>query len=319
MILDQCVRKGQAGAALSDADVEHGAKWNEKRALTAALSDFMIRAGREARADLEKYGEALGYCSLRLFLQFWSDGSKSVRPFMSCKRRWCPLCAWRKSVKNFQIAIRKLGEWFAANPSDKFYFLTLTVPNCSADDLPELVKSMNAAWRRFSLRPSFSTACVGWVRSLEITFPRKGEAHPHFHVLMVSKHQQRAWSLLDLRRIWTECMQMNVLDFDDGRGLICNIQKVKPGEGETESEALVRSVGQVLKYSIKPMAEMAMAEWAVPKIAEMKRARFIASGGVFRSIFVEPETDEERRELDGQLALFWTADESLYRHEVGDA
>lgn len=315
MILDQCVRKGKPGSRLSDADLKDGDKWNVKRALTAALAEYLLRVDSENAAALVTYGRALLGCSLRFLLQTWSDGSQSVRVFQSCKRRWCPLCAWRKSVRNFRAAMRFLGDWLEKNPTNKFFFITLTVPNCTPEELPAMVRRMNASWRRFTDRPSFGEVCKGWIRSMEITFPRDGDCHPHFHVLLISDFRQSAWSIADLRRIWTECMQFP-MTISPG-GLQCNIQKVRPKDGETQSDALVRSVGQVLKYSIKPMAEIAANEWAVPTLNQLKGAKFIASGGVLRKVFVEPESEEDVKELKSSKAFSWSAGESCYRAEVG--
>lgn len=101
-----------------------------------------------------------------------------------CKNRWCLVC---NSIRQ-AVLIKKytpvMDEW-----SGK-YFVTLTVPNCSAKDLD---KTMDKMYKTFTLikdkfRKRFDAKTmekfVG-LRKLECTYnSKRNDYHPHFHLVV---------------------------------------------------------------------------------------------------------------------------------------
>lgn len=49
-----------------------------------------------------------------------------------CKVRLCPMCSWRKSLKLFGQVSKITDVLLEKNPTTRFIFVTLTVPNCTA-------------------------------------------------------------------------------------------------------------------------------------------------------------------------------------------
>ena len=64
--------------------------------------------------------------------------------------------------------------------------LTLTVPNCSEENLGKVVSEMSKAYHRMFLRTPIKKAVRGWFRALEVTYNEEQNTyHPHYHVLLM--------------------------------------------------------------------------------------------------------------------------------------
>ena len=114
-----------------------------------------------------------------------------------CKVRHCPVCGWRRSMRNVAKFFQRLPDLQAAHPSSRWLFLTLTVQNVPVDQLRQTISNMNTAWKRLIQRKDWPA--MGWIRTVEVTHEydpagrhakgltgtgRKGWAHPHFHALL---------------------------------------------------------------------------------------------------------------------------------------
>lgn len=101
-----------------------------------------------------------------------------------CGKRFCPMCAKRKSLKD-SLALICMTRYIEDIKKRRFIFLTLTVPNIVGDRLDEKIRGMNKAWQKLIRREKFMKAVEGYVRKLEVTFNKKEQTyHPHFHVLL---------------------------------------------------------------------------------------------------------------------------------------
>src|SRR5690606_12341063 len=101
-----------------------------------------------------------------------------------CRVRLCPMCAWRRSLV-IAHQIKAVAHEAVKRQSMRWLFLTLTIRNCTGDDLIDTISHLMKSWRRLSQRKLFSDVVVGWFRSLEITRNLLDDTyHPHFHVLL---------------------------------------------------------------------------------------------------------------------------------------
>lgn len=299
MIVDQVFSRAQSfGDRLRDTAEVEGAKWSDQKARCMDLAD---QVGKVAIT----YGRELALCALRLDFRDHEDGGKSVKKWSSCNRRWCPVCAWRKSKMRYLAVLRNLPGILAANKGSRFAMWTFTVRNCRVDELSQVTSLMAAAFRRLTLRPSFPI--TGYVRALEITFPREGEAHPHYHVVVSRDRLGRFPSHADLVAAWRECLR---IDYDP----IVEAHMVRVDKSGCES--VLKALSQVLKYSIKPMNELPYATWAIPAVAALKGVRFVASGGIFKELFAEEENKPEQSPVVESRAYAYQAEEREYRREV---
>lgn len=101
-----------------------------------------------------------------------------------CGNRLCPICSYRRS----NILMRQIND-IVAQPEVQGLqrvFITLTVPNCKAYELSDMVERMLLAYKKMIACPTnkFNKSFPGWIRSLEVTYDKKTDTyHPHIHVL----------------------------------------------------------------------------------------------------------------------------------------
>lgn len=116
-----------------------------------------------------------------------------------CMNKFCPVCVWKKSNRVSLQLLRALALYAKDSPNVKlgFLFLTLTCKNPKIENLSECLKAMNTAWNRMwnnkSLKEKgrkahrLSDRILGYFRTTEFLGDKTplGEAHPHFHCLLV--------------------------------------------------------------------------------------------------------------------------------------
>lgn len=162
-----------------------------KRARRKYLTDGYIGALVDAaklnpESDLTQSYWNTWHCSRTLTLQ--SDGKVSGR---YCKNRWCLVC---NAIRTAQLIKRygpTLEEW-----SEK-HFVTLTIPNVEAPDLPAALEVMYDIFLKCKERlkkRSQRGQCPKFegLRKLECTYnPERNDFHPHFHVIVSTREAGR--------------------------------------------------------------------------------------------------------------------------------
>ena len=114
----------------------------------------------------EQSAKAIYDCGSFLDFGHFSDDTNRLIHANFCKHRMCPMCAWRRSLKNFS----HLSDVFSVlEETHEFVFLTLTEKNCTADELPE---RLSALCRQFVnlLRRDCMSVFDGAFRSVEVTY-----------------------------------------------------------------------------------------------------------------------------------------------------
>lgn len=310
---DQESREPGFGETLA-AVYDRGADWDRHKA--AAQNPVLVRALQSVLGY--RYSGEVVRCSTVLTLQRKATGELGVRPFESCRRRWCPVCSWRRSLKTWAQLTERLPGLLEQNGPVRWLLLTLTVRNCSIDELPATLDAMTGGWRR--LINARGWPATAWVRGLEITFPRSGEAHPHFHALLAVKPSyfthgyvpQAEW----VRR-WKHACR---LDYDP----VVDVRRVKPlspAVAEACGDAFAEAMGglrEVSKYVTKPADLGERADDAVRGLAALKNRRFIDSGGWLRGVLKDDGPDEQLNlpEVEDVATFWWRAAEAKYRRKV---
>lgn len=175
-------------------------------------------------------------------------------------------------------------------PTARFVFLTLTVRNCPLDELRETLSWMNKSWERLTKRKQWPA--LGFVRATEVTRNVKdGTAHPHFHCLLMVPSSyfvgrvylsQAKWTDL-----WQSCLRVNYSPVVDVKAV-----KPKPGVEGTADEALLISICETLKYTVKEEDLIADAEWLGELTRQLFKMRLIATGGVLKDYISEDDPDD---------------------------
>ena len=312
--------KPEFGEPLADV-YESGAQWDLHKA--RGQSRVLVAALRETLG--EAYAGEVIRCSTILTLMRRSDtGDMSVRPFESCRRRWCPVCSWRKSLRQWGLMMERLPPLVEQHGPVRWLLLTLTVRNCPLADLPATVSAMQKGFRRLS-HPSTKLGrawpATGWLKALEVTFPREGEAHPHYHVLMAVRPSyfkkgyipQAEWA-----ERWREAMRLDYCPVVDIR----RVKPLSPAIAEALGSGVAEALGglrEVSKYVTKPTE--ASSPDALRGLLSLKSRRLIEGGGWLRGVLsaAQDEDDggqEAQAEVQKVAQYWWLAAHQRYLRKL---
>lgn len=189
------------------------------------------------------------------------DDSGKVLSANFCRQRICPMCQRRRSLK--------IGAEFSELMDSldcSWLHLVLTVPNCSASELSDLLDTMQICSSRLFSLDCVKKAFKGIARCTEVTYnPLRDDYHPHFHCLIaVNKSYFNSRYYLNIeyiRQLWTVIFcsaqagykvknradswiykQLESFDFDSTVLLQCSITKADNG-----------AVSEIAKYCVKPL------------------------------------------------------------------
>jgi plasmid rolling circle replication initiator protein Rep len=264
-------------------------------------------------SDFDDYSRRVKDCSqlLSFGLTFQKDSSLrlKLRSARFCRVRHCPVCQWRRSLMWKARAYKVLPKIIEEYPTHRWLFLTLTLKNVSILTLKETLKDMNSGYRRLSQLKAFPA--IGWLRSTEVTKGRDGNAHPHFHCLLLvpssyfgSKYLRKS----DWIEMWKKSMR---LDYKP----ILDVQAVKQGNQPMEL------IPELLKYCTKESDLVVDREWFLELTRQMYKMRCIATGGVLKDHLRELEEEPDdligedglAEDEFGRLHFGWKRSEKKYR------
>lgn len=155
----------------------------KRKFLSHALSLSLVRYCdlNPEESDLKKSYWNTYYCAQKLA----EDNGRITAEY--CKNRWCLVC---NSIR--QMVLKNKYSETIESWKDK-HFVTLTVPNCSAEDLDRTIKEMYKTFTKIKdmfyrrWRRGKGTKFVG-LRKLECTYnPHRKDYHPHFHLIVNSE------------------------------------------------------------------------------------------------------------------------------------
>lgn len=198
---------------------------------------------------------------------------------------------------------------FQALPSLENYrwlLLTLTVKNCDVSDLNKTVKAMQSAFVKMRKRKMFASKIVGYVKALEVTRSESGQAHPHFHLMLLvepSYFNGRNYAKKDdWANEWQACLSV---DYQP----ICDIRAIKDGKGKGIGGAVL----EVLKYETKQADLVKYPDFLMQLALQMKGTRAIELGGLIKQKLKNADDDKETDE-----AMITESDDSEQVRELGE-
>lgn len=233
-------------------------------------------------------------------------GQKRLKTAESCRVRLCPLCSWRRSLKNYYNTI-SIVKWLQANESRpevgkySYIFVTLTIKNCHGEALSGTIDNLFSGVKRLYERKEVKKAWRGMVRNLEVTHnvnPTSKDFntyHPHMHMIVAvrpSYFTSRDYiSHKRLVELWRDCLRV---DYDP----IVDIRRVK---GDTDNDGTVdpaRAVAECSKYAAKAADYIIPDDWdlTVDTVrlldAALDRRRLINYSGIFREVKYKLDLDD---------------------------
>lgn len=212
--------------------------WREKKIITLDLAESYRRLG----LDSKHY--RVRECGTFLEYKKYKDGRMRLNKANFCKVRLCPMCSWRRSLKIYG-QVSKVMNYAEDNKDYDYIFLTLTVKNCTGDELKDTIDLLMNGFNSMTKRKMYKNSIKGHFRALEITHNLINDTyHPHFHcILAVNKSyfnsrdyiSQREWTSL-----WKDVLKVDYTPIVDVRRF-----KDRKGKG------ISKSIAEVAKYTVK--------------------------------------------------------------------
>ena len=263
---------------LKDLNQEHLSSFREHRLKSESenLGRFYAEAGDEKKA--QRVRECGTYLAFELYEHLLTaEQRRKLKGANFCKVRWCPMCAWQKSRK-YGGEVRSILTQLEALRPVRYVFLTLTTRNVPLSELKTALKTMSRAFNRLTEMPEFKGVILGYVRALEVLggSTPAGEAHPHYHCLLVVKPSyftgrcyitQERWA-----ELWQRCLRVDYVP-------VVDVRKVKPKSAEwtARDSAIIETV----KYIAKPQSVGSLCQSDFDELdRQMKGVKQYTHGGV---------------------------------------
>jgi plasmid rolling circle replication initiator protein Rep len=194
-------------------------------------------------------------------------------------------------------------------PKHRWLFLTLTLKNCPVQELRSTLSHLNKSFIRLTKLKCFPAD--GWIKSVEVTKGRDGNAHPHLHILLMvpagyfgaSYLSQSKWA-----ELWQQCLRVDYIPMTHVKAISknCNPCCIVP---------------EILKYQVKESDLIGNREWFLELTRQLHKTRAVAVGGVLRLYMQELEREPEDlignsgdSDVDeGHLYFEWKSRQQKYR------
>ena len=265
--------------------------------------------------DFDQYAQRMDFCSQLLDFKLVPNSDLGelklkLSAARFCRVRHCPVCQWRRSLKWKAKALEALPLVIKDFSKHRWLFLTLTQKNCLVTELRKIITEMNKSFVRLTKLKEWSID--GWIKSLEVTHGKDGNAHPHFHCLLMAPPSYFGRNYLkhnDWIALWQKAAR---LDYKPQ----VHIKAV----GKKNNPAIL--IPEILKYSLKESDLYRSKEFLLEVTKQLHKTRCVSVGGVLRGymskVGEEPEDligkDIEKEECDeGHLFFGWKYDEKKYK------
>jgi plasmid rolling circle replication initiator protein Rep len=250
--------------------------WRDKKVRGLKVAASFKRLGQTKKA------ERIFDCGTFLeFEKVLETGQKFLTNANFCRERLCPMCQWRKSLRVFYEVSRVMDACQKENPDFVPIFLTLTLRNCSDDELKSTLDSVFDSWSRFLDDRTIEKRFKGWFRTLEITHNREnGTHHPHIHcIFFVERIYFRSREYL-CQKCWAWLWQKALrIDYEP----IVDIQRIR-NIGRKR-----KAISEVAKYTLKDCEFVTDDDDLTDRLVSiystaLKGRRLHAFGGVLKTI-----------------------------------
>lgn len=212
--------------------------WKQKKLANLTYAEYLEVLNFKKAHNVSKCGEVLQFAK--------TDNGLKLYQTWFCHSRLCPLCSWRRSIKNSYELRKILDMAYKKEPSAIFLFLTLTEESSKLGELRKNLTSMNRSIYRLFKYKDVKKDLLGYVRSTEITVNRDNLTfHQHVHILLMMKSSYFSRCHYLTQEKWSQLWQRaRKLDYKP----IVNIKKIRASK---KDNSLIASAKEVSKYQVK--------------------------------------------------------------------
>jgi plasmid rolling circle replication initiator protein Rep len=207
------------------------------------------------------------------------------------------MCAWRRSLKIYGQVSKVMNE-ITKDTNYRFVFLTLTLKNCSGEELTKTIDCMLQGYSKL-LRKT-KNVILGSFRSLEITHNVNKHSksfntyHPHIHAILLVKKSYFLCKNIISQKSWCEMWQ---------NAIGINYQPIVYVETIKQDSNITKAVAEVAKYSVKSSdflnPDSQLQDDAIYFLdTALAHRRLIAFSGILKDIHKRLNLDDA---IDGDL------------------
>ena len=153
--------------------------WKEKKIDNVSYSEILDILKVKKAHNVKRCGSVLEFKPTE-------EGYLKLYKTWFCKSKLCPVCNWRRAMKNSYQAQRVIEEVVKEKPTARWLFLTLSTRNAiDGETLEQSLKDLTKAFDRLSRYKKVSKNLIGFMRSTEVTVNQNdGSYNQHMHVLL---------------------------------------------------------------------------------------------------------------------------------------
>uniref|UniRef100_UPI001EFB3C25 protein rep n=1 Tax=Mammaliicoccus sp. L-M44 TaxID=2898703 RepID=UPI001EFB3C25 len=216
--------------------------WKEKKIDNVSYSEILDILKLKKAHNVKQCGSVLEFKPTE-------EGYLKLYKTWFCKSKLCPVCNWRRAMKNIYQAQRVIEEVVKEKPKARWLFLTLSTKNAiDGETLEQSLKHLTKAFDRLSRYKKVSKNLIGFMRSTEVTVNKNdGSYNQHMHVLLCveSKYFRGSENYISQNEwvdLWQKALQVDYRP-------VANIKAIKPNKkGDKDIQAAIKETS---KYSVK--------------------------------------------------------------------
>lgn len=212
------------------------------------------------------------------------------------------MCSWRR-VRNITGQLKDAFSVIQEKEKIATLFLTLTISNPDVNDLKSTIEKMNKSFKKMSETKQFKNAILGYFKSIEILGDKtpKGQAHPHFHILLVVKENYFKKSDYINKSEWTEMWRKSLgVEYTP----VVDVRRIK-SKNENFSD-IDSAIIETVKYSVKhtELTKRSNEDFYY-LYTQTKGMRFISAGGILKEHLNLIKIDEDLINLKKDNEALW--------------
>nr|ADA80330.1 replication protein [Staphylococcus epidermidis] len=216
--------------------------WREKKLDNVGYADILEILKIKKAYNVKQCGNVLEFKPSE-------DGYLKLYKTWFCKSKLCPVCNWRRAMKNSSQAQEVIAEVVKEKPKARWLFLTLSTKNAiDGKTLENSLKEMTKAFHKLFKYKKVSKNLIGFMRSTEVTVNKKdGSYNQHMHVLLCVensyfKNKENYITQEEWVDLWQKALRVNYKP-------VANIKAIKPNKkGDKDIQAAIKETS---KYSVK--------------------------------------------------------------------
>lgn len=216
--------------------------WKEKKIGNVTYSELLEILKIKKAHNVRQCGNILEFKAT-------DEGYLKLYKTWFCKSKLCPVCNWRRAMKNSYQTQKIVEAVIQEKPSARWLFLTLSNRNSiDGATLEQSIKEMNKAFNRMFKYKKVAKNLVGFMRATEVTVNEKdGSYNQHMHVLLCveSKYFKGSDNYISQQewlKMWQKALKV---DFKP----VANVKAIKPNK--KGNNAIESAIKETSKYAVK--------------------------------------------------------------------